>query len=425
MKKTIINCDLLIIGTGMAGMAASVFAANRGLSAVNAGQSGEINFASGFLDLMGVFPVQDKKQWENPWEAVDALVKEMPEHPYAKISGKEISLAFDEFTDFLYQSGVPYAGYPDKNIQMLTPVGTFKPTFRVPNSMFKGIQAYKEKNQCLIADFRGMKGFSGRQLVEVLGDKWPGLRNIRIDLPGLKGEAYPKHLARSMENMETRQSLIKLLKPHIKEEKSVGFPAIMGLCKTLEVISHLEQELGVEVFEIAVMPPSVAGSRIWTAYQTGILKKGVNVLFQKQVLSFEQSETGELIFDIGQREKELRVQAKGAVLASGRFFGKGLYADRKMIRESIFNLPVFQPESRCRWHENNFLSPKGHKLNQAGIETDEFFRPLDSSGRPAYKNLFAAGSILAHQDWTRMKCGSGLAIASAFKAVNSFIQELP
>ena len=31
----------------------------------------------------------------------------------------------------------------------------------------------------------------------------------------------------------------------------------------------------------------------------------------------------------------------------------------------------------------------------------------------------AAGSILAHQDWKRQKCGSGLAIATAYGAVQA------
>jgi len=45
---------------------------------------------------------------------------------------------------------------------------------------------------------------------------------------------------------------------------------------------------------------------------------------------------------------------------------------------------------------------------------------LDDSGQPAFENLFAAGSILAHQDWMRQKCGAGLAIATAYSAVKAF-----
>jgi len=54
-----------------------------------------------------------------------------------------------------------------------------------------------------------------------------------------------------------------------------------------------------------------------------------------------------------------------------------------------------------------------------GLETDEHLRPLDEGGNPAFKNLFAAGSILAHQDWMRRKCGSGLAIATAYAALEA------
>ena len=38
----------------------------------------------------------------------------------------------------------------------------------------------------------------------------------------------------------------------------------------------------------------------------------------------------------------------------------------------------------------------------------------------AFENVFAAGSVLAHQDWIRTKSGAGLAIATAYGAVNAF-----
>ena len=50
ITKKPIRCDVTIIGTGMAGMAASLFAVNRGLSVVQVGFTGEIIFASGYLD---------------------------------------------------------------------------------------------------------------------------------------------------------------------------------------------------------------------------------------------------------------------------------------------------------------------------------------------------------------------------------------
>jgi len=52
--------------------------------------------------------------------------------------------------------------------------------------------------------------------------------------------------------------------------------------------------------------------------------------------------------------------------------------------------------------------------------TDLKWRPLGNNGNPTYPNLFAAGSILAHQDWVREKCGAGLAITTAYAAVKAW-----
>jgi glycerol-3-phosphate dehydrogenase subunit B len=99
-----------------------------------------------------------------------------------------------------------------------------------------------------------------------------------------------------------------------------------------------------------------------------------------------------------------------------------LHADRKRIKETIFDLPVYQPANRTEWHRREFLDSGGHPVNRAGLEIDDSFRPLKGHHQPAFQTLFAAGSILAHNDWKRIKCGAGLAIASAFGAVKSLTQ---
>ena len=53
------------------------------------------------------------------------------------------------------------------------------------------------------------------------------------------------------------------------------------------------------------------------------------------------------------------------------------------------------------------------------MTVDERWRPLDAAGKAAHPRLFAAGSLLAHQDWIRQRCGAGLAIATAYKAVDA------
>jgi glycerol-3-phosphate dehydrogenase subunit B len=188
-------------------------------------------------------------------------------------------------------------------------------------------------------------------------------------------------------------------------------------------MSHLKNLLGADVFEIPTIPPSLPGIRLKEAFETQITQKGVRLFPQKRVLNVRREADGRFILDIGDRatgQTDHIIEANGIILASGRFLGMGLHAGRKKISETIFDLPVFQPKERSQWHQKDFFDPNGHQINQAGIEIDASFRPLDKSGDPAFKNLFAAGSILAHQDWMRQKCGAGLAISTAYGAVKAF-----
>jgi glycerol-3-phosphate dehydrogenase subunit B len=116
---------------------------------------------------------------------------------------------------------------------------------------------------------------------------------------------------------------------------------------------------------------------------------------------------------------ERTIRAAAVILASGRFLGRGLHADRDAIRETIFDLPVKQPGERAGWHDKRLFAPRGHPINRAGLAVDDRFRPVNARGETIHANLFAAGSILADQDWVRQKCGSGLAIATAYGAVQA------
>ena len=79
------SCDVAVIGAGMAGMAAALFAAERGLSCIQVGNGGGLLFASGLLDLLGVHPVAARRRWRLPGEALAALAHDEPEHPLARI----------------------------------------------------------------------------------------------------------------------------------------------------------------------------------------------------------------------------------------------------------------------------------------------------------------------------------------------------
>ena len=422
--STIAKFDICVIGTGMAGMASALYAANRGLSTVQVGSAGEIMFASGLLDLLGVHPVEEKRAINRPWEGIKELRKDMPNHPYARIKEQDIRAAFEEFLSFLHDAGLPYQRRNERNCQVITSLGTLKTTYCIPKTVWNGVEALEKKKPCLLVDIRGFKGFSARQMAAALQDVWPDLQTARVSFPETEhmSEVYAEQMARALDSPRNRLKLIEMLKPHVKDVQAVGMPAIFGVSRTDEVVSDLIEGLGVPVFEIPTLPPSVSGVRLKEAFEERIPEKGVRLLSQEQVLKVTRGTDGTFTLDIGKEATDRTLKAGGVILATGRFLGKGLHADRERIRETVFDLPVTQPPDRTQWHRKNFLDPRGHPINRAGLEIDDSLRPIDSSGRPAFKWLFAAGSILAHQDWMRMKCGSGLALATGFAAVQAFVR---
>jgi glycerol-3-phosphate dehydrogenase subunit B len=419
--------DVAVIGAGMAGMAAALFAAERGLRCVQIGNGGSLLFASGLLDLLGVYPVVERRLWQSPYEALALLAREQAGHPLARLDVASIRTAFGSFVTALAEAGLAYAPLGERNRNVLTSIGTVKTTFGVPGSMMAGAAALVTRPPCLLVDFRGLREFSARQIVATLGQRWPGLRHHRVAFPGAESapELYAAHLARALESRKTCERTISLVKPLLGDARVLGFPAILGLARAGEVHAAFEQGLGVPVFEIPTMPTSVPGLRLLAALETALSRRGVRRRHQATVRA--------LVFDAGAGTATLeldgvqggeRVRARTVVLATGRFTGRGLTAHRAQVRESIIGLPVHQPGSRDTWHQRDFLDPSGHAINRAGLEIDGAWRPLDAAGKPAWPRLFAVGSILAHQDWMRAKCGSGLAIATAWGAVEQVARQL-
>lgn len=426
MAETI-DCRLFVIGAGMSGMAAAVFASRRGLQTVLAGGTGESIFASGLIDLMGVHPPAQGNTWDDPWAAIAAATRDDPRHPYARLNAGDIRQALDEMFAFLETAGLPYRRRADRNVDVLTAVGTLKRTYGVPLTMWAGVEAREKRAPGLIVDIRGLKGFSARQIAATVGHRWPGLAAARVSFPDTenRGEVYGEHLARSLALTDIREALAERIRPLVGQVSVVGLPALLGVARSHEITSDLAERIGLPVFEIPTIPPSVPGVRLKETFEQSLPPKGVRLLLNRRVLSVKMRAGGGFEAAVGRENVESIVRADAVILATGRYLGGGLRADRSRIRETLFDLPVFQPEDRNRWHRPNFLDPRGHPVNRAGLETDRSFRPTRPDGTPAAPGLFAVGTLLAHQDWMRMKCGAGLAVASAYGAVKALAGDPP
>lgn len=445
-----IDCDMLVIGAGMAGFIAAARASTLGLKTIQAGNSSALFLASGLFDLLGVQKTGDRPLFaqhhnnlgnsglkngeqpltsplgkenqgltpiKKPYAGIQQLQLDQPDHPYAKADANQISESVTFLHDFLTAAGLSYRLPGTDNCQVLTSVGTLKPTYMVPQTVSKGCNL-DEKN-LLIVDFKGLRGFSARQAAAGIGTKKEKPHTLRIELPESSAGLNPVHLATSFEEKEFIQQLADKIRRSAGKADIVGLPAICGIHNSLERVTLLEHAIGRDVFEIPGMPPSIPGLRLKNAFEKKC--SDLNTCFLSNArMVFHAMEKDRFILKAVNHNFETRIKAKGVILATGRFPGGGLLARREKIVETVFNLPVFQPESREMWHRLNFFDPRGHLINQAGVETDNWFRPLDRTGKPAFENLYAAGSIIAHNDWPRLKCGTGVSLLSAYTAVNHF-----
>ena len=323
--------DICTIGAGLAGMAAALFAANRDLSTVQVGHTGEIIFTSGLLDVMGVHPVNEKHLWRDPWAAVDAVVNDIPNHPYARVKKEDIQSAFDELLAFLNEVGLAYHRRENHNSGVLTSLGTLKPTYAVPQTMWKGVEALAQKPAGLLLDIRGLKGFSARQIAAALQPGWSDLQTAHISFPDTDhlSEVYTEHMASALILSHNREKFARVVRPHVNEAQIIGIPAILGLYRTNEVVAHLEELIGVPIFEIPTIPPSVPGLRLKEAFERGLRPKEVTYFSQRRVLEVRHTADGLFEINIGRHDRY------GAYsLRQGNYFGQRSIYRRRVTRRS-------------------------------------------------------------------------------------------
>ncbi len=411
-----ITTELAVIGTGLAGFAASIFALKRGLDVAQFGHAGAIAYTTGYLDLLGV---HEQQVLDDPWAGLDILRQEQPQHPLGLLPNQEIRIAFGQFTDSLCDMGIGYTSPSNQNLSALLPYGITKPTLSVPNTMLPGIEALQSGAKTLIVGFDGLQGFSAREFQVNFGARWPGLTTTRLSFPGLENrQIFAEVMARSLETRETQEKLADLIRPALNGAEYVGLPAILGMHTPDATLAKMERLIGARLFEIPTIPPAVPGIRLREMFERELPGRGLKLEPQLKVSSVKFHKSGATLFLRGAMD-DLEVKAEAVILATGRFLSGGLGSDHKQLAETLLGLPISQPESRENWYRQDYLDPRGHPINRAGVEIDKSFRPIGPGANPVNERLFASGAILAHQDWARQRCGAGVSIVSAYGAVTA------
>jgi glycerol-3-phosphate dehydrogenase subunit B len=108
-------------------------------------------------------------------------------------------------------------------------------------------------------------------------------------------------------------------------------------------------------------------------------------------------------------------------LATGGILNGGLVAQQDhRIRESVFDLPVLHPSNRSDWVGLSLFHRQAYA--STGIRVNSRMQPLGLDERPMFKNLFAAGGLLAGSDRSLEGSRQGIDLATAYCAVNEALR---
>ncbi|WP_135854441.1 glycerol-3-phosphate dehydrogenase subunit GlpB [Halorussus salinus] len=450
-----IEDDVTVIGGGIAGMTAALAAARDGAEVrLLSHKDSTLRSASGLVDVLGYPPrsAADAADSDEESEEASASSKDGPvadpfetipdlpdSHPYSTVGveGVRDALAlFDEVVGDRYRGG-----HTDRNALVPTHGGSVKPTARYPATAAAGLAS--DDRSVLLVGFETVTDFDAPLAADHLESTGVPFtaRGATISFPGdFRVDAKITRLADALDANErvavegdgyttelpARTALAETVKPLLRGEERVGFPAILGQHDPAEVRADLESELGAAVFEVPMGPPSLPGMRLEGALLSACREAGVRFTTGNPVVDYETAASA-----ADDRIAAVRVERNGAtipfhadqfVLATGGLVGKGIDSDREGVEEPIFDCYVAHSADRYDWFADDAFGD--HPFAQFGVATDDDLRPLDREGDEEFANLRAAGAVLGGYDFAAEKSGSGVSLATGVAAGRSAASEV-
>lgn len=415
--------DSIVMGAGYAGLMAAynLMKADQKVLLLAKGY-GRTHLATGMVDVLGY---ADGERVTHPLEAVARLRQAKPSHPYARLASDSVRVGVEVFLSAMAEAGYPFAGSFEEQMLLPTAVGAMRPVAFVPQTMLAG--DLREKAPLVIVGFNNFKDFYPELIAANLqSSNSPILqaRAITLTTPTLENDAdlAPMILARAFERSDFRRRLATQIKAQLKAGERVGFPAVLGVDKALEVLSDLQTQLGARVFEIPSLPPSIPGIRVAHALEKLLRQGGARVQIGHPIVEVRVSGKKVEAVAVKSAARLKWYTARQFVLATGGIAAHGIEVDSTGApRETLFNLPLANVPApgQPRFNPAYFAE---HPFSEIGIHTNNAMRPLDVSGQPALENLRVCGALLAGAEPWKEKSGEGISLASAYQAALSIVK---
>jgi glycerol-3-phosphate dehydrogenase subunit B len=404
--------DLVVVGAGLAGMFAGLLAARRGLrTLVLARGNGGTHVGPGTIDVWGYRAGTRAALADSPMEELGRL--DDPRHPLNIAGRPALEAALSEFQSICAESGYALAGSLDHNFHMPTAVGAVRPSCLVPESFAAG--DVRGAGELTLADIPGFRDFYAALAAANLRAAGYPARALSLPLPRLpaRRESFATDLARLLDQAAYRAEVAERWRPALQGVTRLGLPAVLGLRPPSTAWRELSERLGVALFEIPLMPPSVPGMRLFEILLSALQAAGGRLILGPRVRGWVGVD-GRAAGVVVEQSRPRAYAARHVVLATGGMRHGGLHTPGPgQIYEGVFGLPV---QSGPEWFSALYWEP--HPYACFGLRVDDQFQPLGPDGQPVYANVFAVGGLLAGADRDIEGSREGIDLATSYQAVN-------
>lgn len=411
------SSDVIVIGGGLAGRMAALAAADEGATVRLLSRTpSTLEQASGLIDILGYV---DGDLVADPYDALDRLPAG---HPYERVGPDTVRAAME-----LFDRIVPgYRGHhTDRNALVPTFGGRVKPTGRYPEGVARGVASTDDS--MLLVGFPSLPEFHAPSAADRLAATGVPFRVRGVTVPfpiSLRDDATITRLARALETNERtddgsqgvccRSALARAIAAERDGEARIGLPALLGERSPDPTRQALADELDAAVFEVPTGPPSLLGRRLERLLSEALADAGVLVEIGNAVTDFDANDGRIENVVVDRSHRAVEYAADEFVLATGGLVGKGIRSDRVGVTEPVFGCDVAHPADRYEWSDAEAFGE--HAFATFGVDVDRSLHPVGPDGTATYSNLRAAGAVIGGADFAAEKSGSGISVATGYRA---------
>ena len=411
--------DAVVIGAGLAGLSCGVELAERGARVFVAAKGmAATHWSHGAIDAAA------PRGARTPRAGVTQLAR-IPGHPYGLLAD-DVEPALARHLAVLAAAGLPHDGDLDTPLTPIpTAIGTRRPAAILPAAQSAAVAPWAPEEGLVLIGFDHFRDAWPRFAASILrrmGGAPGEIRAADARLPGLEDLHNINALvvARLFDDPAWRRVALAAIGGAVPAGRwRVGLPAVLGLADHAAVLADAQAAIGHPVFEMAGLPPSVPGLRLFEALRSRLLAAGGRFQFGFPVVEVERDGVRVEAIHTEGASRTLRLAAAEFVLATGGIGGAGLRAlPDGTLEERVFGLPVEAP-SAADWFSDDPLAPQ--PIDVAGIRVDDELRPIEGG----IANVRVIGSAMAGMRYLDERCGDGVAIASAHRTARLLSGERP